>query len=75
MDRVEKWIIREYEGNFDGFKAAVNVFLTEIPDFPCLNGYRNGNNNLFDKETNTIPIWIKNLNSHFLSFNSNIISF
>merc|ERR1712240_893199 len=54
-------VVREYEGNFDGFKAMTDVFLGEIPDRPCLNGYRNGNNDIFGNETNTIPIWIQNL--------------
>ena len=53
--------IREHEGTFKSFKALVDIVLDLIPDRPCLNGYRNGNNDIFDKETNTIPIWISNL--------------
>ena len=55
-------IIREYEGNFKGFKALIDVVLDIIPDRPCLNGYRNGNNDIFDKETNSISTWMSNLN-------------
>ena len=51
-------VLREYEGGFNGFKALIDIFLGEIPDRPCLNGYRNGNNDIFGNENNTIPTWI-----------------
>ena len=54
-------IIREYEGSFNGFKALVDILLDLIPDRPSLNGYRNGNDDIFGKESNSIPIWMTNL--------------
>ena len=51
-------VIRGYEGSFNGIKVLVYIVLTEIPDRPCLNGYKNNNNDIFDKETNSIPTWI-----------------
>ena len=32
------WIVCEYEGDFKGFKALLDVVLDIIPDRPCLNG-------------------------------------
>ena len=54
-------IIREHEGTFKSFKALVDILLDLIPDRLSLNGYRNENNDIFDKESNSIPIWISNL--------------
>ena len=54
-------VIREYEGSFNGFKALVDIVFDSIPDRPCLNGYRNENNDIFDKETNSFPTWMTNL--------------
>ena len=46
---------------FEGFKAILDVFLSEIPDYPFLNGFHNGNNDMFNMETNSIPLWIRNM--------------
>ena len=54
-------VIREYEGKFEIFKALIDTFLDEIPDRPCLNGYYTDNKDIFDKETNSLVHWIRNL--------------
>ena len=51
-------INQEYEWDFKGFKTLLDEILDIIPDRPCLNGYRNGNNDIFDKETNSISTWM-----------------
>ena len=32
-------ILREFEAKFEIFKAVLDIFLEQIPDRPCLNGY------------------------------------
>ena len=54
-------VIREYSGEFDGFKLLLDEFLTIIPDRPCLNGYYNDNLDIYGKETNCIIQWIRNM--------------
>ena len=49
-------ILREFEGKFEIFKAVLDIFLEQIPDRPCLNGYYTDN-----KETNSLIHWIRNL--------------
>ena len=53
--------IREYNGKFDGFKKIVDIFLSLIPDRPCLKGYYNTNEDINQKESNSITVWIQNL--------------
>ena len=53
--------IREYNGEFDGFKRIVDIFLSLIPDRPCLKGYCNSNMDSNQRESNSITVWIRNL--------------
>ena len=54
--------IREWSGEFEGFKILVDCFLELIPDEPIISGYRTKNTDLYSKETNYLTHWIRNLN-------------
>ena len=54
--------IRELECSFDVFKTSLDIFLSIIPDRPCMSGYSSSNYDLYRNETNSIQHWIRNLN-------------
>ena len=64
--------IREYTGDFDGFKRIVDIFLSLIPDRPCLKGYCNNNMDSNQKESNSITVWIRNLRLSRWTYTDNI---
>ena len=53
--------IREFSGSFDTFKTILDLYLSIIPDQPCIQGYVCTNKDLYGKTTNSIIHWIRNL--------------
>ena len=56
-------IIREYKGDFKGFKTMVDSFLVEVPDCPVIDGYTSHNLDENSKPSNSLIHWNRNLNS------------
>ena len=56
-------IIREYSGDFKGFKSMIDSYLMEVPDCPVLDGYISHNMDENNKPSNSLIHWNKNLNS------------
>ena len=46
--------LRELDSSFNIFKTSLDIFLTLIPDRPCINGYNNCNYDLYRNETISI---------------------
>ena len=55
-------VIREYQGDFSGFKILVDTFLIEIPDCPILDGYISHNMDRNNKPSNSLIDWCENMN-------------
>ena len=55
-------IIREYQGDFPGFKIMVDTFLMEVPDCPILDGYTSHNMDRSNKPSNSLIDWCDNMN-------------
>ena len=56
-------IIREYSGDFKGFKSMIDTYLMEVPDCPVLDGYILHNMDENSKPSNSLIHWNRNLNS------------
>ena len=54
-------IIRDYEGEYQGFKELVDTFLDTIPDCPCLPGYQTHNLDNTGRQSNSIVDWCRNM--------------
>ena len=55
-------IIRDYNGDFPGFKSLVDIYLMEIPDCPIVEGYTSHNLDNGNNPSNSIIDWNENLN-------------
>ena len=55
-------IIREYQGDFPGFKIMVDTFLMEVPDCPILDGYTSHNMDRSNRPSNSLIDWCDNMN-------------
>ena len=56
-------IIRDFNGDFSGFKSLVDIYLMDIPDCPILDGYISHNLDRDNKPSNSLIDWNANLNN------------
>ena len=56
-------IIRDFNGDFAGFKTLVDTYLMDIPDCPILDGYTSHNLDRDNKPSNSLIDWNGNLNN------------
>ena len=54
----------QYDGEFLGFKSLIDQYLTQVPDYPVLDGYTTHNLDKNGKSSNLLITWNENMNSY-----------